>query len=126
MEDLKFNSTGTDAVYLANANILFAVLFTLAIFRDGWREDKLGSQSVLQKALDWFRQMFEGGLTGNRLHIAARREARKALNVTIQKILYYIAIFADEGDIKALLSSGVVTKKSKTRTRRTSKPAPAA
>jgi hypothetical protein len=124
MQELKFNSKGPDALYLANANIFFAILFVLAIFQNGWREDKLGSQSGLQKALDWFRQMFEGGLTGNRIHIAARKEARKDLNATIQKILHYIAIFGDESDIQALLSSGVVTKKSR-KARKTAKPVPA-
>jgi hypothetical protein len=125
MEELKFNSAGTDAVYLANANIFLTALFALAIFQNGWREDKLGSQSVLQKALDWFRQMFEGGLTGNRLQIAARKEARKALNLTIQKILYYIAIFGEESDIQMLVSSGVVTKKSR-KARRVAKLVPVA
>ncbi|GFO60832.1 hypothetical protein GMST_31570 [Geomonas silvestris] len=124
MEELKFNSTGPDASYLANINIFFATLFTLAIFKDRWHEDKLGSQSFLQKALDWFKQMFQGGLTGNRVQIAARREARKGLNVMIQKILYYIAIFADEGDIQVLISSGVVTKKSR-KARRSTKAVPA-
>jgi hypothetical protein len=113
MQELKFNSKGPDPAYLANANIFMAVLFALAIFQNDWREDKLGSQDVLQKAVDWFRQMFEGGLTGNRFQIAARREARKDLNSSIQKILHYIAIFGEESDIQMLLNSGVVTKKSR-------------
>lgn len=125
MEELKFNSTGTDAAYLGRVSIFFTALFTLALFQQGWRDDKLGSRSVLQKALDWFRQSFEGGLTGNRLQIAARNEARKELNVTIQKILHYVAIFGDESDITVLLNSGVVTKKSRARARRAAKPAPA-
>lgn len=126
MEELKFKSTGTDSMYLANTNILFTTVFGLTVFKEGWREDKLGSQSALQNAQDWFRQMFEGGLTGNRIHIAARKEARKDLNGTIQKILHYIAIFADESDIQVLLRSGVVTKKTPVRGRRTVRQVPAA
>jgi len=68
--------------------------------------------------------MFEGGMTGNRLQIAARREARKALDVMIRKILYYIAIFADESDIQVLINSGVIAKKSR-KARRSSKAVPA-
>ncbi|HJV66175.1 MAG TPA: hypothetical protein VJ550_10610 [Geomonas sp.] len=120
--DLKFKSSGTDAVYLANVNIFFGVLFGLNVFIHDWREDKLGSQSVLQKCIDWFRQMYEGGLLGNRLHIAARHTARKDLDVQIQKILHYVAIFGDEADITALLNSGVVTRRSSKRTRKVTKP----
>lgn len=122
MNELKFDSNGTDAVYLSRINIFFATLFTLSIFQKEWRDDKLGSQSVLQQCIDWFRQMYEGGLTGNRLNIAARKTARKDLDQRIQKILYYVAIFADESDITMLLNSNVVTKKTQVRARRTAKP----
>jgi hypothetical protein len=125
MEELKFNSTGTDAAYLGHANIFLTALFGLDIFRHDWREDKLGSQGVLQKTLDMFRQTYEGGLTGNRLQIAARNQARKDLNVKIRKILSYLTIFGDESDITLMLSSGVVTRKSRMRARRAAKPAPA-
>lgn len=125
MEEFKFNGYGPDVTYLANTNIFFATVYTLDVFHNNWR-DELGTQSVLEKAHGWYRQSFEGGLTGNRTEIAARKEARKALDVIIQKILYYVAIFANESDIKVLLSTGVVTKKSKVRARRTVKPAPAA
>jgi len=125
-KELRFNASGTDATYLANVNIFFPVLFSLAIFTNDWRDDKLGSQSVLQKSVDWYRQMYEGGLTGNRLHIAARNTARKDLSETIQKILDYISIFGEEGDIQALVNSGVVTVKSNKRVRRTTKVAAAA
>ncbi|GFO70567.1 hypothetical protein GMLC_41460 [Geomonas limicola] len=121
MEELKFKSTGTDAAYLGNANIFFTILYALSIFQHDWREDKLGSQGFLEKALEWFRQMFAGG----QLHLASRKEARKALNAIIQKILYYIAIFADESDIQMLLNSGVVTKKPRKRTRKSVKHVPA-
>ena len=126
MEELKFNESGTDAAYLARLNIFFAVLFSLKIFQSDWREDKLGSKSFLEKCIDWFRQMFEGGMVGNRLHIAARRTARSDLNVRIRKILSYVAIFADESDIAALVNSGVVTVKKHTRVRKSVKPLPAA
>ena len=122
MDDFRFNSTGTDAKYLANANMFFTALFTLQIFLNGWPEEKLGSQSVLQTCTDWFRQMFEGGLTGNRLHIAARKSARQDLDLRIQKILHYLAVMADESDIVMLLNSGVVTRKARKRARRTAKP----
>jgi hypothetical protein len=124
MDKLRFNSKGTDATYLANANILFACIFELALFKLGWHE-KLGNQTVLQKMVDWFRQMFEGGLTGNRLHIAARKEARKELDLTIEKILLYVAIFGDESDIKAVLNSGVVVKAARGKGRKAVKLVPA-
>ena len=120
--ELKFKEGGTDAMYLANINIFFAALFTLGIFQHDWREDKLGSQSLLQKLIDWFRQMFEGGLTGNRLQIAARIAARKDLNGRIRNILRYVAIFGDESDIATLVNSGVVTKKTTTKARKSAKP----
>lgn len=123
MEDLKFNRIGTDAVYLANVNMFFVCLFALTIFRNGWPEEKLGSQSVLQQALGWFREMFEGGLTGNRLQIAARKMARKDLDDRIKRILHYLAVMADESDLNALLNTGVVTRKSQKKARRTVKPA---
>ena len=121
MEELRFNSSGTHAVFLANINTFFAALFALSIFQNGWRDDKLGDRSVLQQCLDWFRQTYEGGQTGNRLLIAARNSARKDLSGRIQMILHYVAMFADESDINSLLSSGVVTKKSRTRARRSVK-----
>lgn len=118
MEEFKFNATGTDARFLANINIFFAVLFTLEIFKSGWPEGKLGSQNALQQCTEWFRQMFEGGLTGNRFNIAARKSARQDLNLRIQKILHYLAVMADESDATMLLKSGVVTRKSKRTTRK--------
>ncbi|WP_129128140.1 hypothetical protein [Geomonas oryzae] len=121
MEELRFNSNGTDARYMANTNMFFSVLYGLEIFRNGWPEEKLGSQSVLQKCTDWFRQMFEGGLTGNRLNIAARKAARQELDLRIQKILHYLAVMADEADLTALLNSGVVTLKTGKRNRKTAK-----
>lgn len=125
MDELSFKSTGTDSTFLASTNMFFAVLFTLQIFQNGWPEEKLGSQGVLQKCGDWFRQMFEGGLTGNRLQIAARKEARQDLNLRIKRILHYIMVMGDESDITALINSGVVTRKSKKRARRTVKAAAA-
>ena len=122
MEDLKFNATGTDATYLANVNMLFAALFPLGIFRNGWPEEKLGSQDVLEKAIDWFKQMFQGGLTGNRLHIAARKSARQDLDARIQKILHYLVVMADDSEIMALINSGVVTYKTRKRARKAAKP----
>jgi len=122
MDEFRFNSKGRDAAYLANVNMFFAVLFALTIFRSGWPEDKLGSQSVLQKCIDWFRQMFEGGLTGNRIQIAARKLARKDLDLRIQKILHYVGVMADESDIELLLNSGVVTRKIRKSLHKTSKP----
>lgn len=122
MNELRFNSSGTDAVYLSKVNIFFTVLFALVIFQKEWRDDKLGSQSVLQQGIDWFRQMYEGGMTGNRLQIAARKTARKDLDERIQKILHYVAIFAEESDITMLLNSNVVTKKTQVRGRKTAKP----
>lgn len=122
MDELRFNSNGRDAAYLANVNMFFTALFALAIFQKAWPEEKLGSQSVLQGCTDWFRQMFEGGLTGNRHHIAARKSARKDLDVRIQKILQYVVVMADGSDIDQLLNSGVVTKKTRKRARKTAKP----
>lgn len=122
MDEFKFNSNGRDAAYLAKVNMFFAALFALGIFRNGWPEDKLGSQSVLQKCADWFRQMFEGGLTGNRIQIAARKSARKDLDLRIQKILHYVAVMADESDIDLLLNSGAVTRKIRKSVHKTSKP----
>ncbi|GFO54610.1 hypothetical protein GMSM_16170 [Geomonas sp. Red276] len=121
MDELKFNGTGTDASYLANVNTFFTALFALAIFQQGWPEEKLGSQSVLQKCSDWFREMFEGGRTGNRLHIAARKTARKDLDLRIQKILHYVAVMAEERDIDMLLNTSVVRRKTKKRIRRSVK-----
>lgn len=122
MDEFKFNGSGTDATYLANVNMFFTALFTLAIFRNGWPEEKLGSQSVLQKGIDWFREMFEGGLTGNRLHIAARKSARQDLNLRIQKILHYLAVMADEKDIASLLNSGAVTRNLRKKARKAARP----
>lgn len=121
-DEMKFDETGTDAVYLAKANIFFPLLFTLSVFLHDWRGDKLGTQAVLQGCLDWLRQMYEGGLTGNRLHIAARIAARKDMNMRIRRILQYVAIFGDEADIAALLGSGVVTRKTGKRVRKSAKP----
>ncbi|GFO54712.1 hypothetical protein GMSM_17190 [Geomonas sp. Red276] len=126
MDELKFNGTGSDAVYLTNVNTFFTALFLLAIFREKWPEDKLGSQSVLQKGIDWFREMFEGGRTGNRLHIASRKLARKDLDVRIQKILNYVGVMADDGDIDVLLKTSVVTKKGQRKARKAAKIVPAA
>ncbi len=123
MDEFKFNTTGTDARYLANANMFFAVLYNLEIFKTAWPEEKLGSQSCLQQATEWFKQMFEGGLTGNRLHIAARKTARQDLDLRINKILHYLAVMADEKDVSVLLNSGVVTRKTHKRARRSAKPA---
>lgn len=123
MNEFRFNSNGTDATYLANVNMFFTVLFALQVFQNGWPEEKLGSQSLLQKCTDWFRQMFEGGMTGNRLHIAARKSARQDLDGRIRKILHYLTVMAEENDIATLLNSGVVTRKSRKRARRTVKPA---
>ena len=123
MKVLKFSSTGPDALYLTKADIFFGVLFTLAIFRNGWPEGKLGSQMTLQQALDWFREMFHGGLTGNRLHIASRKTARQDLDLRIEKILSYVVVMGEESDITMLLNSGVVTEKTGKRARRNTKPA---
>ncbi|GFO65866.1 hypothetical protein M1B72_02570 [Geomonas paludis] len=123
MNEYVFNSTGPDAIYLANINIFFPVLFSLELFKNGWPEHKFGSQTVLQNDADWYRQMYESGLTGNRLHIAARKSARENLSGRIQKILRYATVMADENDVKALLNSGVVTYKTRKKARRTAKPA---
>jgi len=117
MSELRFNSAGSDTAFLANANIFFAAVFALDTFKHRWREHELGSQTFLQKALDWYRQMFEWGLAGNRHKIVARKEARKALNSIIKNILQYLTIVAEESDIDILLSSGVVTKKFPARSR---------
>ena len=122
MDELRFNGTGTDASYLANVNMFFTALFTAEIFRNNWPEGKLGSQDSLNTGVDWYRQMFEGGLTGNRFHIASRKAARKDLDTKIQKILFYVAVMAEDADVSLLLSSGVVTKKSQKRVRKTLKP----
>lgn len=124
-DELKFKADGTDAVYLANTNTFLTALYGLDIFQHDWREDKLGSQSVLQNSHNWLRQNYEGGLTGNRLQIAARKEARKDLDQRIRKILHYVAIFGDQSDVTALLNCGVVTRKSTKRARRSAKPAAA-
>lgn len=122
MDEYTFKSTGPDATYLANINTFFPVLFSLEIFKNGWPEQKFGSQSVLQNDVDWFRQMYEGGRTGNRLHIAARKTARVNLSGRIQKILRYATVMADENDLKALVNSGVVIYKTRKKARRTAKP----
>ncbi|MBJ6801570.1 hypothetical protein [Geomonas propionica] len=122
MDNYSFNSTGPDTSYLANINIFFPVLFSLEIFKNRWPEDKLGSQSVLQNDVDLYRQMYESGRTGNRLHIAARKSARENLSGRIQKILRYASVMAEENDVKALLNSGVVTYKTRKKARRTTKP----
>ncbi|WP_224983576.1 hypothetical protein [Geomonas agri] len=121
MDEYVLRSNGPDTTYLANINIFFPVVFSLEIFKNGWPEDKLGSQSVLQNEVDWYRQMFESGRTGNRLHIAARKSARENLSGRIQKILRYASVMADENDVKALLNSGVVTYKTKKKARRTAR-----
>ncbi|GFO61878.1 hypothetical protein GMST_42030 [Geomonas silvestris] len=126
MNELKFDTTGPEVKFLAKAKVFLDTVFTLKVFKEDWREDKLGSRDVLQTARDWYQQTFERGLTGNRYDIAARNEARKTLGAHIQKILYYVAIIAEESDIQVLLASGVVTKKSKVRVRKTVKLAPAA
>ncbi|QXE90473.1 hypothetical protein [Geomonas subterranea] len=123
MDEYTFKSTGPDPTYLANVNIFFPVLFTLEIFKNGWPEHKFGSQSVLLSEADWFRQMYEGGRTGNRLHIAARKAARENLSARIQKILRYATVMADENDVKALLNSGVVIYKTRKKAHRTAKQA---
>ncbi|GFO54556.1 hypothetical protein GMSM_15630 [Geomonas sp. Red276] len=123
MDDLKFNGTGTDSSYLANINSFFPVLFALAIFKQGWPDEKLGSQSVLQSCIDLFREMFESGRSGNRFHIAARKTARKDLDLRIKKILRYMGVMAEESEIKLLLNTGVVTVKSQKRNRKAAKPA---
>ena len=122
MDELRFNSNGTDALYLAKVNQFFSALYGLSVFQNGWPEEKLGSQSVLQKSSDWFRQMFEGGLTGNRLQIAARKSARQDLDERIQKILYYVGVMAEPSDLDALLNTGVVKVKSRKRVRKAAKP----
>ncbi|MBU5611367.1 hypothetical protein [Geomonas azotofigens] len=122
MDEYIFKSTGPDATYMANVNIFFPVLFNLDIFKSAWPEHKFGSQSVLLNEMDWYRQMFEGGRTGNRLHIAARKSARENLSGRIQKILRYASVMADENDLNALLNSGVVIYKTRKKARRTAKP----
>jgi hypothetical protein len=121
MEALKFNESGTDAVFLGHVNIFFPTLFDLEVFKHDWREDKLGSQSTLQGEVGRYGQGYQGGLTGNRLDIAARNEARKFLTARIRMILQYVAIFANENDIAALLKTGVVTTQKQTRTRKSVK-----
>ena len=123
MNEYKFTSNGTDQSFLVNANLFLAVLFTLAVFRDRWADDKLGSQSVLQRAFDWYKETFEGGQTGNRVQIAARKLARQELDLRIQKILHYLAVMADDNDINAILKTGVVKPKMRKKTRRAPRPA---
>lgn len=122
MDDLKFNSNVTDATYLTNSNIFLTAVFTLAIFNNGWPEEKLGSQAVLLKCLSWFKEMFEGGLTGSHLHIASRREARKDLDLRIRKILYYLTVMADEKDIAILVNTGVVSRANRKKSHKVAKP----
>ena len=124
MDGLRFNAGNTEASFLANCTVLLMVLFTLDIFKTGWPEDKLGSESVLQKCLDWFKQTFECALTGHHGQIASRNVARKDLAGRIQKILCYLSVMADERDIAALVNSGVVELKSaKKKARKTGKTA---
>ena len=122
MNEFRFNSKGTDALYLANVNTFFSALFGLAIFRNGWPEEKLGSQRVLQKYIDWFRQVYVGGLTGDRVYIAARRAARQDLDLRIRKILHYLTAMADTDDVDALLNTDVVMRTNGKRTRNSAKP----
>lgn len=119
--DLTFNSTGTDTSYLTDINTFLPTLFGLTIFKTAWPVDQLGSQETLQKGADWYREMFEGGRTGNRYHIAARKLAREDLDGRIHKILRYLSVMADENDTKALLQSGVVKIKIRKRARKTAK-----
>ncbi|QWV92888.1 hypothetical protein KP004_17190 [Geomonas oryzisoli] len=121
MDEYVFKSTGPDPIYMANVNIFFPVLFNLELFKNGWPEDKFGSQSVLQNDVDWYRQMYESGRTGNRPHIAARKSAREHLSERIRKILRYATLMANENDVKALLNSGVVIYKTRKRAHRTAK-----
>lgn len=122
MDELRFNRTGPDAAYLAHVNMFLGALFTSEIFQNGWPGEKLGTQGVLQNGTDRFRQNFEGGQTGNRIQIAARKVARQDLDTRIQKILHYFGVMADEGDINLLLNSGVVTRKDRKKARKISKP----
>jgi hypothetical protein len=123
MSELTFDGSGTDASYLSHVNMFMGALFNSAIFRgSGWPGEKLGSQSVLQSGTDWYRVNFEGGQTGNRLQIAARKAARKELDLRIQNILHYVGVMAEAADIDLLVNSGVVTIKSRKKARKTVKP----
>lgn len=123
MSELKFNSTGSDSLYLSNVNIFFGVVFDLEVFRTRWAEDKLGSQSTLQQGIDWFRQMYEGGLSGNRYHIAERKAARQDLDLKIQKILHYLSVMAEQSDLARLLKTGVVRYKARKSPKKSARPA---
>jgi hypothetical protein len=121
MQEIKFNSTGTDATYLANTNLFLTALFSLNTFKNRWCDDTLGSRDELQGCYEGYRHTYEGGLTGNRNDIAARKLARQLLDERIQKILYYVMAMGDQNDIMILLNSGVVFCKTRKKVRRSVK-----
>lgn len=119
---LIFDASGSDAALLSRFSVFFSVLFELDIFKHDWPVDKLGSQGELTERRNWYQKMFEGGLSGNKGHIAARRLAREEMTARVQRILQYIGVMGSDADITALVNSGVVSLQSRKRASRKAAP----
>ncbi|HJV64120.1 MAG TPA: hypothetical protein VJ550_00150 [Geomonas sp.] len=112
--DLKFEVTGADPVVLTRSGIFLTSLFATNIFKSGaWPVEKLGSQSVLQQCQDWFKQTYEGALTGHKGQIALRKKARQDIVERIQRIVRYLSVMADDSDVAIMVDSKAVILKGK-------------
>ncbi|GFO54855.1 hypothetical protein GMSM_18620 [Geomonas sp. Red276] len=95
---------GKDAVFISNCYRYHSGLANLALYRNP--PPGLPSLEQAKERIDALQSAFEGGTTGNRVHIELRNIARRDVTDMFKRIISYLQSVATDEDIPALIQAG--------------------
>lgn len=101
---LRIDLSGKDGTFISNSYRYLSGLQNLHLYRD--LPPRMPNTDLVKGRIDVMQQAYEGGMTGSRVHIAARNQARKDVTDMFNRILRYLEAVATEEDIPALIQAG--------------------
>lgn len=101
---LRIDLSGKDGTFISNSYRYESGLRNLHLYRD--LPPRMPGLDQIRGRIDVMQQAYEGGMTGSRVHIAARNQARKDVTDMFNRILRYLEAVATEEDIPALIQAG--------------------
>lgn len=101
---ISIDLTGKDGTFISNAYRAHSGLLTLELYRE--RPSRLASTDQAKEKIDGLQLAFEGGTTGNRVHIAQRKKLRQEVTEMFRRIICFLQSVATEDDIPALIQAG--------------------
>lgn len=122
MLKIKINLTGRDSVFLANSQRYINGLENVEPYK-GVTGNSPPSLDLLKQTFSQYKQCFERGATGDRIHITMRKRTRKELREMFQKAQNYLQAVASENDLPALLQAGFELRSPGVRSKRGAVPA---